>query len=48
MQTLNDALLDLVKKKLVEPQEAHAKAIHKAELKQMLERGGFKLEAEAA
>jgi twitching motility protein PilT len=48
MQTLNDALLDLVKKKLVEPQEAYAKAIHKAELKQMLERGGFKLEAEAA
>ncbi len=48
MQTLNDALLDLVKKKLVEPQEAYGKAIHKAELKQMLERSGFKLEAEAA
>ena len=48
MQTLNDALFDLVKKKLVEPQEAYGKAIHKAELKQMLERGGFKLEAEAA
>ncbi|HSP19414.1 MAG TPA: PilT/PilU family type 4a pilus ATPase [Myxococcaceae bacterium] len=48
MQTLNDALLDLVKKKLVEPQEAYNKAIHKGELKQMLERGGFKLEAEAA
>ncbi len=48
MQTLNDALFDLVKKKLVEPQEAYTKAIHKAELKQMLERGGFKLEAEAA
>jgi len=48
MQTLNDALFDLVKKKLVEPQEAYSKAIHKAELKQMLERGGFKLEAEAA
>ena len=48
MQTMNDALLDLVKKKLVEPQEAYAKAIAKAELKQMLERGGFKLEAEAA
>jgi twitching motility protein PilT len=29
-------------------QEAYAKAIHKTELKQMLERGGFKLEAEAA
>jgi len=48
MQTLNDALFDLVKKKLVEPQEAYTKAVHKAELKQMLERGGFKLEAEAA
>jgi len=48
MQTLNDALFDLVKKKLVEPQEAYSKAIHKGELKQMLERGGFKLEAEAA
>ena len=48
MQTLNDALFDLVKKKLVEPQEAYGKAIHKGELKQMLERGGFKLEAEAA
>jgi len=48
MQTMNDALFDLVKKKLVEPQEAYAKAIAKAELKQMLERGGFKLEAEAA
>jgi twitching motility protein PilT len=48
MQTMNDALFDLVKKKLVEPQEAYGKAIHKTELKQMLERGGFKLEAEAA
>jgi len=48
MQMLNDALFDLVKKKLVEPQEAYSKAIHKTELKQMLERGGFKLEAEAA
>jgi len=48
MQTLNDALFDLVKKKLVDPQEAYNKAIQKGELKQMLERGGFKLEAEAA
>jgi twitching motility protein PilT len=48
MQTMNDALFDLVKKKLVEPQDAYGKAIHKPELKQMLERGGFKLEAEAA
>ena len=48
MQTLNDALLDLVKKKLVAPDEAYARAVAKPELKQMLERGGFKLEAEAA
>ena len=48
MQTMNDALFDLVKKKLVEPGEAYSKAIQKAELKQMLERAGFKLEAEAA
>ena len=48
MQTMNDALFDLVKKKLVEPQEAYSKAIQKTELKQMLERGGFTLEAEAA
>ena len=48
MVTLNDALFDLVKKKLVEPKEAYSKAIAKAEFKQMLERGGFKLEAEAA
>jgi twitching motility protein PilT len=48
MQTLNDTLFDLVKKKLVEPQEAYSKAVHKAELKQMLERGGFKLEVAAA
>ena len=45
---MNDALFDLVKKKLVEPQEAYSKAIQKTELKQMLERAGFKLEAEAA
>jgi twitching motility protein PilT len=48
MQTMNDALFELVKKKIVEPQEAYSKAVHKGELKQMLERGGFKLEAEAA
>ena len=48
MQTLNDALFELVKKKLVAPDEAYAKAVHKPELKQMLERGGFKLEAAAA
>jgi twitching motility protein PilT len=48
MQTLNDALLDLVKKKLVDPNEAYAKSIQKTELRQMLERAGFKLEVAAA
>jgi len=44
MQTLNDALLDLVKKKLCEPNDAYIKAIAKNEFKQMLERNGFKLD----
>ncbi|QRK06342.1 type IV pilus twitching motility protein PilT [Archangium violaceum] len=44
MQTLNDALLDLVKKKLCEPNDAYVKAIAKAEFKQMLERAGFKID----
>ncbi|WNG36839.1 type IV pilus twitching motility protein PilT [Archangium violaceum] len=44
MQTLNDALLDLVKKKLCEPNDAYVKAIAKAEFKQMLERSGFKID----
>jgi twitching motility protein PilT len=44
MQTLNDALLDLVKKKLCEPNDAYIKAIAKAEFKQMLERNGFKVD----
>jgi twitching motility protein PilT len=48
MQTLNDALLDLVKKKLVDPNEAYLKSIQKMELRQMLERAGFQLETAAA
>ncbi len=44
MTTLNDALFDLVKRKVVEPREAYVKAVAKAELRQMLERGGFALE----
>jgi twitching motility protein PilT len=43
MVMLNDSLLDLVKRKLVEPREAWSKAVAKAELKQMLERAGFPL-----
>jgi twitching motility protein PilT len=48
MQTLNDALLDLVRKKLVLPEEALAKSVAKAELRKALDAGGLKYsEAEA-
>jgi twitching motility protein PilT len=40
MQLLNDALLELVRKKLVTPKDALAKAVAKAELRKMLEAGG--------
>lgn len=40
---LNDALLDLVKRRVVEPLEALSKAVAKAELKVALERAGFSL-----
>jgi twitching motility protein PilT len=46
MVTMGDALVELVKKKLVEPREAWLKAPNKAEMKQLLERAGFKLEEE--
>ena len=50
MQTMNDALLELVRSKQVLPGEAVAKAVHKADLKAALERAGFRLDqaAEAA
>jgi twitching motility protein PilT len=40
MVTLNDALMDLVTKKLVEPDEAMSKAVDKAGFEAMLKRGG--------
>ena len=43
MVTLNDALFDLVKRKLVEPTEAMRRSVHKADLKSLLERIGHKL-----
>ena len=46
MQTLNDALLELVKRGQVEPEEAYAKAVAKAEFRTQLDRAGFKLAAE--
>jgi twitching motility protein PilT len=47
MQTLNDALLDLVRKKLILPQEALAKSVAKADLRKSLEAGGLGVGAEA-
>jgi len=41
MVTLNDALMDLVNKKLVAPEEAYAKAIDKSGLEAQLKRLGF-------
>jgi twitching motility protein PilT len=41
MVTLNDALMDLVAKKLVAPEEAHAKAIDKAGMEGLLKRIGW-------
>ena len=46
MTTLNDSLLDLVKKGLVEPAEALGKAVAKNELKQLFERNDIVLLAE--
>ncbi len=40
MQTLNDALLELVRRKMVLPQDAMAKAVAKAELRKALEAAG--------
>jgi twitching motility protein PilT len=45
MTTLNDSLLDLVKKGLVEPAEALSKAVAKGELKQLFERNGITVPA---
>jgi twitching motility protein PilT len=44
MCTLNDSLLDLVRKKLIEPREAYMKSVNKAELKNSLSRDGISVE----
>jgi twitching motility protein PilT len=44
MMMLNDALLELVKKKVVAPTEALNKAVARNEMRTMLERAGYKLE----
>jgi len=47
MTTLNDALFDLVKKRLVEPKEAWMKAVAKADFKALLERANIRVDLEA-
>jgi twitching motility protein PilT len=44
MSTLNDALLELVKTKVVEPKDALAKAIDRKTFQKLLEASGFSLE----
>jgi twitching motility protein PilT len=41
MQTMNDALMDLVKRGLVEPDEAYKKAVNKDEFRNLLGRAGL-------
>jgi twitching motility protein PilT len=48
MQTMNDALLELVRSKQVLPRDALSKAVHKADLRQTLERAGFRVDEDAA
>jgi len=44
MVTLNDSLIDLVKRKVIEPKEAWLKAVSRGEFKGLLERAGEALE----
>jgi twitching motility protein PilT len=46
MVTLNEALFELVKKKLVEPKEAWMKAVAKADFKTLLERANIRVDLE--
>ena len=48
MVTLNDALFEMVQKKIVAPEEAYAKAVDKAGFETLLKRGNFALKAPAA
>jgi len=48
MVTLNDALMELVTKKLVAPDEAYSKAVDKPGFEALLKRAGFNLPAPAA
>jgi twitching motility protein PilT len=46
MRTLNDSLLELVKKGLVEPKEAYIKAVDKSSLVALFDRGGIRFDPE--
>ena len=48
MVSLNDALIELVTKKLVAPDEAYAKAVDKTGFEGLLKRGGFEIKPAAA
>ena len=48
MVTLNDALMELVTKKIVAPDEAYAKSVDKAGMESLLKRTGFNPKAVAA
>jgi len=48
MVTLNDALMDLVTKKIVGPEEAMAKAVDKAGMDALFKRAGITLPGPAA
>ena len=43
MMTMNDALLNLLKKKLITPEEAIGRSFSRSELRMSLERYGIKL-----
>jgi twitching motility protein PilT len=43
MMTMNDSLLDLVKRGIIEPREAYLKAVNKNEMKGLLQRAGVEL-----
>ena len=48
MVSLNDALMELVAKKIVAPDEAHSKAIDKNGFESLLKRGGFEIKPATA
>jgi twitching motility protein PilT len=48
MMTLNDSLLDLVRRGLVEPREAYLKSVAKAEFKALLAKEGLEVTTQAA